>query len=440
MSPFGRYELLALLAKGGLAEIWLARQTGLGGFEKLVVVKRLLERLQDDAEYVDMFLDEARINARLQHTNVLQVYELGEVDGRYFLTMEYVEGLPLGVLAHKCVARLADIPIAIVGGLITQAARGLHYAHEATSADGEPMEIVHRDVSPLNMLVSFEGVLKIADFGIAKATGRRTRTRSGVIKGTPTYMSPEQCTGGEVDRRSDVFSLGILMWELLTGRRLFKREAVDATYDAITSGAIPPPSTYRLELPSSLDALTLRALARRPEDRFETAAAFSLELEAALHREGLRAEVVDVRSFLLEHFAAEHAEQEEMLARARRGTLSPGDGPIFDHAEHGLDSGETDLLPDPVFLDGDTERDADAMSDREPAATPPAEPELEPDTLRGKTRSPIASAPLLSSPPLPAVAPPEKRSSPWLLALVVAIAVFAAAMIGLYTGRHAGSH
>jgi len=441
MVSFGRYELLALLTKGGLAEIWLARQTGLGGFEKLVVVKRLHERLQHDPEYVDMFLDEARINARLQHTNVLQVYELGEVDGRYFLTMEYVEGLPLGVLAHKCVARLADIPIAIVGGLMTQAAHGLHYAHEATSADGTPMQIVHRDVSPLNMLVSFEGVLKIADFGIAKAEGRRTRTKSGVIKGTPTYMSPEQCTGGDVDRRSDVFALGISLWELLTGRRLFKREAIDATYEAITAGAIPPPSTYRLELPSSLDALTLRALARRPEDRFATAAAFATELETALHREGLRAEVVDVRAFLLTHFAPEHADQEALLSRVRRGTLEPSDKPIFDHAEHGLDSGQTDLPKDPVFIDDDTERDSTATSEskRALAATTP-EPDLEPDTLRGKTKTPLLSPPLLSSPPLPAATPPSRGTSPFLIAIIVALAVFAAAMIGLVMGRHTGTH
>ncbi len=291
---------------------------GLGGFEKLLVLKRLHERLQRDPEYVDMFLDEARINARLAHGNILQVYELGEVDGGYFLAMEYVEGLPLGVLAHRAVSRLGDLPIAIAGALIVQAAHGLHYAHEC-EVDGAPLNIVHRDVSPLNLLVSWDGMLKIADFGIAKADGRRTQTRSGVIKGTPTYMSPEQCTGEAVDRRTDIFGLGILLWELLTGRRLFKRPSAEQTYDAIVQGRVPPPSTYRVELSSEFDALVLRALARRPVDRFQTASELSGALEAALRKEGMRAEATDVRAFLAEHFRLERAEQQTLLElRARR--------------------------------------------------------------------------------------------------------------------------
>ena len=375
MIVFGRYELLALLARGGLAEIWLARQRGMAGFEKLVVVKRLHERLQRDPEYVDMFLDEARINARLQHTNVLQVHELGEVDGRYFLAMEYVEGMPLGVLARKAIARLGDVPIAICGGLIAQAAHGMHYAHEATAADGTPLAVVHRDLSPLNLLVGFEGVLKVADFGVAKAEGRRTRTRSGVIKGTPTYMSPEHCTGGEVDRRSDVFGLGILLWELLTGRRLFKRPTAEETYDAITSGRVPTPSTYRLELPAALDRLVLRALALDPDDRFATAAELGVALEGALHKDGLRAEVVDIRTFLTEHFPGERHEQEELVARVRQGG-APGDAPIFAQAEHGLDSEDDGVAPalvaNPAFLEGDTAPDPYAPAhDEAPAPASP---------------------------------------------------------------------
>jgi serine/threonine protein kinase len=420
MGGFGRYELLALLAKGGLAEIWLARQSGMAGFEKLVVVKRLHERLQPEREYVDMFLDEARINARLQHTNVLSVYELGEIDGRYFLTMEYIEGLPLGVLAKKAQERIGDLPIAIAGGLMVQAAHGLHYSHEAIGADGAPMNIVHRDLSPLNLLVSFDGVLKIADFGVAKADGRLTHTKSGMIKGTPTYMSPEQCTGEPMDRRSDVFALGILLWEILTGKRLFKRDIIDDTYRAITSGAIPPPSTHRLELPTSLDALTLRALARRPADRFQTAEELRHELETVLHREGLRAEVVDVRAFLEKHFQPERVEQEELLKKVRKGPLKGQRAPLFDSAEHGLDSGEREGPRDLAYSDGDTERESGIPGAMVDAIFPSA------------SDTPSYTA---ADKPQP---PPKPSSGMWKLVLLVALLVFVAAMIGLIAGKVAG--
>jgi serine/threonine-protein kinase len=420
-TPFGRYELLAQLARGGLAEIWLARQTGLAGFEKLVVVKRLYERLQKEQEFVDMFLDEARINSRLNHTNVLSVHELGEIDGRYFLTMEYIEGMPLGLLSQRAQTSLGDLPIAIIGGLLSQAAAGLHYAHEARSADGAPLNIVHRDVSPLNLLLSYEGVLKLADFGIAKADGRTTKTRSGVIKGTPTYMSPEQCTGEAVDRRSDVFGLGILFWELLTGKRLFRREYADQVYSAIVSGQVAAPSTHRPELPSALDAIALRALARRPADRFQTAEEFRRELEAVLQEEGLRAEVVDVRNFLEEHFAQERKDQESLIRKAITGSLGAQTAPLFKHADHGVDSDE---IIEIEFSDGDTTRDSQSPQHVEELPSPE-----EANTLR--QRPPIAG-----NTPLPAAAPPPRRLPIWVIVLVVALATAVAATAGLVAGRH----
>jgi eukaryotic-like serine/threonine-protein kinase len=425
MISFARYELLALLAKGELAEIWLARQKGLAGFERFVVVKRLHARLAQEREYVDMFLDEASINSRLQHSNVLQVYELGEAEGTYYLAMEYVEGLPLGVLAHKAVQRLGDVPIPIAGALIHQAAQGLHYAHEALDAEGNPLEIVHRDVSPLNLIVSFDGIVKVADFGIAKALGRRARTKSGLVKGTPTYMSPEQCTGEPVDRRSDVFSLGVLFWELLSGRRLFKRPTVDATYDAITKGSVPPPSTYRPELPSNLDALCLRALARRPMDRFPTAARMGQELEQALHKQGLRAEVVDVRAFLEQHFAPERAEQEALIGRVRGADESLDRTPLFQRAEHGLDSGREEPPLEIGYTDDDTTRESPPMMtppvEHAPIGVPSA-PSLDAAAITGP------QPPLLSE-----VLPAVRARWPYVVAIVLLIAI--AALIGLYFGR-----
>lgn len=395
MTSFGRYDLLALLSSGPVAEVWLARQRGMAGFEKLVVVKRLHARLMREPDYIDAFLDEARINLRLQHTNVLQTYELDQIDGQYFLAMEYVEGMPLGVLAQRTIARLADIPIAISTGLVIQAAQGAHYAHNATTPEGAPLNVVHRDLSPLNLLVSWDGIVKIADFGAARADGRRARTKTGNVKGTPTYMSPEQVTGQPLDHRSDVFGLGILLWELLTGRRLYKRDTPEQTYDAITRQVAPPPSSYRLELPGSLDEITARALALHPDDRFATAAELSIALESALHREGLRAEAIDLRAFLEKHFARERGEHEDLLQRVRQGTLaSSSQSPLFEHAEHGLDSKDEHALPERGetappeaggFIEGDTQPDRQVPAHDGIAAEPYAAPSA-PEPPRSSAR------------------------------------------------------
>jgi eukaryotic-like serine/threonine-protein kinase len=220
---FGKYDLLALLATGGMAEIWLARVSGMAGFEKLVVIKRLLDKLAIDSDYVEMFLDEARINARLTHSNIVQVLELGQVEGKYFMAMEFVPGLSVSQVGKRATKQLGTVPQEVACGIIAQACSGLHYAHEKTMPDGSPLNIVHRDVSPQNLIVTYEGLVKVLDFGIAKADHRQSQTRTGLVKGKFSYMSPEQCLGQGLDRRSDVFALGIVLFELCTARRLFKR-------------------------------------------------------------------------------------------------------------------------------------------------------------------------------------------------------------------------
>src|SRR5258706_2048027 len=190
---FGKYDLLALLATGGMAEIWLARISGEAGFEKLVVIKRLLDEIAASTDYVTMFLDEASINARLSHGNVVQGLELGQVEGKYFMAMEYVPGLSIAQVGRKSTQRLGDVPQAIAAGVIGQACAGLHHAHEYKLPDGTELNIIHRDVSPQNLILTFEGQVKVVDFGIAKAHGRKSRTRAGVVKGKSAYMWPEQC-------------------------------------------------------------------------------------------------------------------------------------------------------------------------------------------------------------------------------------------------------
>ena len=318
---FGKYDLLALLATGGMAEIWLARISGAGGFEKLVVIKRLLDQLAVKPDYVEMFLDEARINARLSHTNVVQVLELGQVEGKYFMAMEYVAGLSVAQVGKKATQRLGDVPQNVACGIVAQACGGLHYAHEMRLPDGTPLHIIHRDVSPQNLILTFEGLVKVVDFGIAHAAGRQHKTRAGLVKGKSSYMSPEQCLGLPLDRRSDVFALGIVLYELCTARRLFKRSTPYATFEAITKGDIPPPRSLNSKIAPAVEKVILHALMVRADDRFATAGEMQEALEQAMHVAALRGAPSDLESFVGRTFEREITEQRTLLAQAQRGTL-----------------------------------------------------------------------------------------------------------------------
>jgi serine/threonine protein kinase len=322
---FGKYDLLALLATGGMAEIWLARVSGMAGFEKLVVIKRLLDKLAIDPEYVEMFLDEARINARLTHSNIVQVLELGQVEGKYFMAMEFVPGLSVSQVGKRATKQLGDVPQEVACGIIAQACSGLHYAHEKTMPDGTPLNIIHRDVSPQNLILTYEGLVKVLDFGIAKADHRQSQTRTGLVKGKFSYMSPEQCLGQGLDRRNDVFALGIVLFELCTARRLFKRGSTYQTYTAITNADVPAPRTLNKNVSEEIEAVILRALAKKREDRYDTAEAMGDALEQAMRKTGLRGAATDLARFMTDKFAAEEAEQRRLISQAQRGELGSGE-------------------------------------------------------------------------------------------------------------------
>jgi serine/threonine protein kinase len=296
----GKYHLLALIAIGGTAEIYLARIAGEAGFEKYVVVKCLLDHLADDVDFVRMFLDEARLCAQLDHSNIVQTLELGQHEGRYFMVMEHLAGMSLAQLARKTHERTQEqvIPTRMVLGLAAQACGGLHYAHQRTGSDGKNLGVVHRDVSPQNLVVTFEGMLKLVDFGIAKANLRQTHTRSGTIKGKFAYMSPEQCLAEPIDRRTDVFALGTVVHELLTARRLFKRASTYETYQAILKGSAPPPSRYNQTVDDELDQVVLRALAYHRDDRYESTEAFGEAMLGWLHSRGQSVSASDVSRYV----------------------------------------------------------------------------------------------------------------------------------------------
>jgi eukaryotic-like serine/threonine-protein kinase len=302
----GKYEILALLALGGTAEIYLARIGGAAGFEKYVVVKCLHDHLADDTEFVKMFLDEARLAAHLDHSNIVQTMELGEHENRYYMVMEFLAGLSLAMIVRRVGERIAGgrIPVPLVLNMVAQSCAGLHYAHERVM-NGKPLNIVHRDVSPQNLVISFEGVVKVVDFGIAKAELRETRTRSGTIKGKFAYMSPEQCVANNVDRRTDVFALGVIAHELLTGRRLFKKPSPYETYQAVIECAVDPPSRLNVEIDPALDPIIMRAVEKDKERRYPTAEAFGDALLGYLHHRGKNSGPGEVSRFFDASFAQE---------------------------------------------------------------------------------------------------------------------------------------
>lgn len=288
---FGRYELLLELAAGGMATLYLSRLRGPEGFEKLVALKIIHAHLTREASFVRMFFDEARISALVHHPNVVQVIDLGQIDDTYYIAMEYVHGKDYRAVLKGAYHRsrqgepLSSVPDWLIATRVAaDTAAGLHAAHELVSSKGEPLGLVHRDVSPHNILLSYDGHVKLTDFGIAYAKHRITHTDSGVLKGKLAYMSPEQAEGTPIDRRADVFALGIVLWEAVCNKRLFRRETDAATLYALTRTEIPRPRSVREDLPAELEQIILRALAKRPGVRYQTAREFGRALEQLIAR------------------------------------------------------------------------------------------------------------------------------------------------------------
>ncbi len=318
-----RIEPLTRLATGGMADIWLARELGAAGLERFVVVKRLLPHLAREPEIVDMFVSEARFVARLVHPNVVQIHDLGEDDEGYFLVMEYVAGCSASELLTAAAQAHTRFPLGAALCMAEQACRGAHAAHELRDPTGEPLGLVHRDISPHNLMVGPSGEVKLLDFGIAKATQAAEATRTGSLKGKHGYMSPEQCAATHVDRRSDVFALGIVSWELFTGARLFKRETEYATMHAIVSGDLKTASSVRPEVPAAIDAVLAKALAIDLDERFQTADAFRRALVEAAEAAGIRASRDELVATMTELLGDRLEERERALREAAKSGQVP---------------------------------------------------------------------------------------------------------------------
>jgi serine/threonine-protein kinase len=434
-SRVGKYHYIAALAQGGMADVYLAVMKGPIDIDKLVVVKEMRRELTDDPDFVGMFLDEARLAARLNHPNVVQTYEVGSEDGRYFLAMEFLDGLP-----YVRVLRMKDripVPFAIHARILCDILAGLHYAHELTDFDGTPLHVVHRDVSPQNVLVTFGGGVKLVDFGIAKATTAAER-RTGDVKGKLAYMAPEQLRTFDVDRRADIFCVGVMLWEAITRRRLWGPQG-KPSIEQLLGDEIPDVRSVRKEVPDRLARICARALARDPAERYATAAEMEHDLDEYLSQSGQQTSAREVGNFVAGKFTRErealrvaidaqirklralppdHEETIEIAtitipqaAPSEGAPLSVPPGP----ASSPLSSTQTASSMSGVRRRDSVRVDALPPPPLVPASAPPA-PWLAP------------SSPLGSAAPAPASAAPEPRRRVVPLAVMGALLMAAAGM------------
>jgi TonB family protein len=280
---FGRYQLLQKIGAGGMAEVFKARMSGEQGFEKIVAIKRIVPHMATNADFVTMFVDEAKLAAQLNHNNITHIYDLGKVDAWHYIAMEYVEGKDLRTLLKLAKEKGFPLPAELALFIASKIANALDYAHRRPAPDGSELNLVHRDVSPQNILLSDEGDIKLCDFGIAKAASKVSTTMSGALKGKLQYMSPEQAWGKRLDRRSDIFSLGSVLFEMLTGAPLFQGETDMSVLESVREGDVATPSSRGAEVPRRVDQIVLKALAKNPQERYQNASEFEKDLHAVLY-------------------------------------------------------------------------------------------------------------------------------------------------------------
>lgn len=298
-----KFEIQEMIAKGGMAEVYLAKTVGLEGFAKDVCVKKILPHLTEDQTFVSMFIDEAKLAATLNYANIVQVHDLCvSADREYFIVMEYVHGKDLSDVIRAAQLAGKELPPDIAAYIARESLKGLHYAHEKTDSTGARLNIIHRDVSPQNVLLSYMGEVKITDFGIAKASSSVSKTAVGILKGKYGYMSPEQARGERLDARSDIFNLGIVLYEMLVGERCFAGASDYSTLNLMREAKVTPPTKINKNLPKELEAITLKALARKPEDRYQDALEFEAALAAWAKKSGQLAHDTDLARFMRELF------------------------------------------------------------------------------------------------------------------------------------------
>jgi serine/threonine protein kinase len=454
----GRYELIGEIAAGGMATVHLARLPGVGGFQRFVAIKQLHPHLADEQEFVEMFLDEARLAAGIHHPNVVSILEVGESEFGYFLVMEYVEGDTLGRLLARAAGSATPVPYAVSIRVLLDALHGLHAAHDLLDPSGAPLQLVHRDVSPQNILVGIDGVARLTDFGVARASSRIANTRSDTLKGKLAYMSPEQAKSMPLDRRSDVFAMGVVLWECLTGRRLLKADSEAGTLARLLMEPLPTLLDAVPTAHPALDAVCTRALSRDLDHRFQSALEMADALEAAA-REAARATMSEVgiasprevstfvRSLLEQEIVAHRDSVRTWLTQTdpsavlptsvRRSTLIglPRSSPSPRHtpAPVGPEAAASPVSPTTTPSEEAPDEAASSNPSDDDSADPtrllaPKAPAL-PPIPKALPLPPDATRPR-SVPPMPESSPPppasRRRVGAWMAAVGLAIAALAA--------------
>ncbi len=401
MNPqsFGKYQLLKKLATGGMAEVWLARQTGIEGFHKNLVVKRILPHLAEDREFVEMFRNEALIAARFNHPNIAQVYEFGEANGTYYIAMEFIHGEDLGRVMRKAASTGQWVARPLAIRIVAAACEGLHYAHSRTDDAGRPLRVVHRDISPQNILISFDGSVKLVDFGIAKAADQASLTKSGAIKGKFAYMAPEQAAGKPLDGRADIFAIGLVLYELLTGVRPLKRDSELATLQAAMECAIAAPSQVA-DVPEEMDPVVMRAIAKNSDDRYRDARQFQMALEEILVGQRWVAGSVQI-SELMETLFAERLAEEKVQGQvvpvdedsANSGTPMPPSPPERSRGRSSAADMNWEAPPGEASVRERARGSSSRASLPPPRRTSAAVPAVEPDDPEWEAPSSVEDAP-----------------------------------------------
>ncbi|MCY3022134.1 MAG: serine/threonine-protein kinase [Planctomycetota bacterium] len=303
-----RYRMVRRLAEGGMGAVYEAQQFGAEGFQKTVAIKTILESFSTNAEFVRLFIGEAKLVADLVHENIVQVYHLGKTGNIYYIALEFVDGITLEHFLEYHLDRGLLLPVELGAFIISRVCRGLEYAHNKRSRDGQHLGIVHRDVSPKNIMLNYEGVVKLTDFGIAKARQVMEQEEGEVLMGKVEYMSPEQARYEATDRRSDLFSLGIVMYELLTGYHIFETDDIYQTLDNVKDAAIPPPKTHRPDLPDALCDIMMRALERDLTRRYQTAGEMGVALEYYMYHKGYGPTNVTLGNYIKQHFLGQKSD------------------------------------------------------------------------------------------------------------------------------------
>jgi len=310
--PFGKYILFERINVGGMAEIFLARSRGIHGFKRMMAIKKILPTMAEDKEFINMFIDEARIASGLSHANIVQIFELSKYENDYYIAMEYVHGKDLRYIQERLTPGRKPMPLPLAILIAYRICEALDYAHSRRDSSGRPMGIIHRDISPQNVIISYEGEVKICDFGIAKAANRSQKTQAGVLKGKFGYMSPEQVRGLPLDGRSDLFTVGTLLYEMVTLQRLFLGESDFSTLEKVRNADVVPPSAYNKDIPQELEEIILKALAREVEDRYQNAGEMADALQAQLVKLGL-VSTRDLATFMKDTFTEEYLAELKVL-------------------------------------------------------------------------------------------------------------------------------